>query len=130
MCQAPEGDKQLPNGKILTKQQQIDNTERTILHIGRRFLGNGWTIPEVDSFEELVNELISLTKDKWATTSLNAKFEFNNKGYASLSKYVPFIELPNENRLKVSEKDKAALRDKFSTIPDTEESDNSSDIAF
>ena len=140
-CSEPEGDKELPNGKILTLNKQIETVEKIVLHIGHRYLGKDFVVPEAKSFDDLINQLISLTKSKWGTTLLNAKFEFNKKGFAGLSKYVPFIEIPGEEYLTISLKDKVSLKNKLNTsetLPDADllntengvSEENSKDLPF
>ena len=128
VAQEPGEDKELPSGKTLTKDQQVDNVIKVIAHIGRRFLGEGFKASGA-TFDEVVNDLVKQTKDMWPTTKLNAKFEINSKGYAGLAKYVPFLEKEGEDKLYVSIKDKQALAEKLSVSPDTEtESSETTDV--
>lgn len=124
VCQEPSEDKELPNGKMLTKDQQIATVTKVIAHIGRKFLGEAFKATGA-TFDEIVVDLIKQTKDLWETTKLNCKFELKN-GFANPAKYVPFLELPGENKLYISEKDREALQAKLSIKPDTEDTEETS----
>lgn len=121
IAQEPGGDKVLPNGKTLTQAQQEENVVKTIAHIGRRFLGEDFSASGT-SFDGICNDLIKQTKPLWEKTKLNAKFEINAKGYAGLCKYVPFLEIEGEGKLKIYQKDRDSLKNRVSTksVPDSE----------
>lgn len=112
VCDEPGEDRDY-NGKTITKEMQIATVTKVIAHIGRKFLGGNFKATGV-TFDEIVGDLVSQTKTLWDTTKLNAKLELKN-GYTNLAKWVPFLELPGEDKLYVSDKDREALAEKLKT---------------
>ena len=128
MCAEPTEDKILSDGKILTREKQINNVIKTVTHIGGRFLGETWTTTGVNSYEKLLTILIKETKSLWATTKLNVKLEFNKKGFPAITKIIPFLENTNkgEKLLTIKKKDEDSLIKHQSIKPtvETEAADN------
>jgi hypothetical protein len=132
MCAEPIEDKILPDGKILTREKQINNVIKTVTHIGGRFLGETWTTTGVKSYEELLTVLIKETKSLWATTKLNVKLEFNKKGFTAITKIIPFLENTNkgEKLLTIKKKDEDSLIKHLSIKPSLEAPEVADDELF
>lgn len=129
ICANPEGDKELPNGKILTKEAQINDVTLKLGSICQLF-SDDFNLSGA-TLEEVVESVINSTKDKWETTEVNVKFELKN-GFVNPSKYYPFVEKigVEESKLKTTKKDREALAEYLNVTPDIEDTslDGSGDI--
>ncbi len=74
-------------------QNQVDSQMKRLKHIVTKLVPEGIVLPSAGSFSDLYSALVNLiNSSSMKGTQLRGKLVYNNKGFLSFPKYVPFLE--------------------------------------
>ena len=96
-------------------QKKVDSQLKRLKHILSKFVPEGTVLPQAQTFPEMWTAIENLLKQHQANTKpLRVKLVYNDKGFLTVPKYVPFMELMSvpaeQSKLKLDPNFDAVVR--------------------
>ena len=116
-------------------EKKLKSQITRLKHIVTKFIPEGTSLPEADTFVELCNGIKSLMASHSANTKpMRLKMVFNNKGYLTTPKYVPFVEsmsvVKSESKLSLTDFDQLHKPTADNVVDKVDETAITDDLPF